>query len=306
MTTPGPKFTDRDYEIIKSIHDYRYMTERQIERLYFPSVQSANRRLKVLVNFGYLEKFCVHHMKGYIYYLSADGLALLAHYHNQTAREFSRNRTEMCLPRESLYLCHFLAINDFRVSLSLDVRQLDTQLVNFIPEFQTDETSNNGFKHIRDKVVDCHDKNVTLSHTPDGVFALSKDNHQRLFFLEMDLGKESIGDKEKGLLRHIRFYLNYLHHGKYQRYQADFNYPQKFQGFRALIVTTVPARVEHIRDNIKLLQFEEKYQRFILLTDLRTLGHHNLSTAVWRSGDINDNSWRFITGDISDPPTGIR
>jgi uncharacterized protein YjiK len=45
-----------------------------------------------------------------------------------------------------------------------------------------------------------------INYTPDGVFALEKNNRTALFFLEIDRGTEVLSNPEKGFSKAINFY----------------------------------------------------------------------------------------------------
>jgi hypothetical protein len=49
------KLTMRDTAVILDVYKYRYLTATQIERLHFPSMQMAWRRLHILTTLGFLK-----------------------------------------------------------------------------------------------------------------------------------------------------------------------------------------------------------------------------------------------------------
>lgn len=143
-------------------------------------------------------------------------------------------------------------------------------------------------KYVKDFVCDITDPAEKISHTPDGVFALDKGAKTALFFLEVDRGTEVITDEEKGVLKHVRFYLNYLPSGRYRRYEEDFSC-EDLKGFRALFVTTSEMRVENIRHAISRLPVEARAKQFIWLTDKESIAAAGVFGSVWRSGDLGDS-----------------
>jgi hypothetical protein len=131
-------------------------------------------------------------------------------------------------------------------------------------------------KYIRDSV-----KN--LSHTPDAVFALEKNNKPALFFVEIDRGTELISDPERGLLKAIIFYLNYWTVKGYARYEKDFRC--QFETARVLILTTTQTRLQHIREAVTKLDFTPKYvKRFLWVTSEKEA----IFSSVWHALDTSD------------------
>ena len=114
-------------------------------------------------------------------------------------------------PKDYHFLKHFLAINDFRILITQACLESPIQLIGFIPEYMGEKTvQGNVKKYIRDKVCDVQAGKIEYSHTPDAAFALAKNESTALFFLEVDRGIEVIRDPERGLLKAVLFYLNYV------------------------------------------------------------------------------------------------
>ena len=90
-------------------------------------------------------------------------------------------------PKDYYFLRHFLAINDFRISLTLACKTSELTLLGFIPEYVGEKTAQ-GYvkKYLRDKVCDIANARRYISHTPDAAFALEKEGKAALFFVEID------------------------------------------------------------------------------------------------------------------------
>jgi len=183
---------------------------------------------------------------------------------------------------------HFLAINDFRIQLSLECETSGLRLLGFIPDYFGERTKGGGTtKYIKDVVCDIDTSRPEVSHTPDGVFALERNGKSALFFVEVDRGTEGISDPAKGVLKAIRFYAQYLLSGKYQRYADDFKTDQ-FKGFRALFVTTTDARVKNIRKVVSEIDIPAKAKLFVWLSTFETIYKEGLFGSVWLSSDDTD------------------
>jgi hypothetical protein len=203
------KLTSRDIEVIVAVYKHRYLSVSQVEALRFPSKRTAYRRLQALTALGYLKSFTVPNIPERIYYLDKPGAEITAGELRITLDDLKWHRYTK-VPKDYYFLRHFLAINDFRILLTLACQESPITLLGFIPEYFGEKTpQGNVKKYIRDRVCDISNQTRQYSHTPDAVFSLEKDGNPALFFLEVDRGTEIISDTEKGLLKSIVFYLNY-------------------------------------------------------------------------------------------------
>jgi Replication-relaxation len=72
------KLTMRDTAVILDVHKYRYLTATQIEKLHFPSMQMAWRRLHILTTLGFLKAFTTPNINERIFYLGKQGAEVSA------------------------------------------------------------------------------------------------------------------------------------------------------------------------------------------------------------------------------------
>ena len=252
-------------------------------------MQTTYRRLRCLTGAGHLVGFTAPGLSEHLYYLGKSGAELVA---GPLGVEPSELKWQGGLqaPKDYYFLRHFLAINDVRISLSHACRNSDIRLLGFIPEYYGQKTPTGGLiKYIKDFVCDVSRPNdEPITHTPDAVFALEKNQVPALFFLEVDRGTEVVGDQNKGVLKCVKFYLNYLVSGNYQRYSQDFGCGQ-FRGFRTLIITTTEKRAENMRAAVSGLPFAEKAKKFIWLTD-QEQAIRSIFDSIWRSADHTDQN----------------
>jgi len=281
--------TARDLDLLRDLYKYRYLSVTQIQRLHFPSLQTAYRRIRALVSLGCIEGFTAPHIPEHIYYLEKAGAELVARFLGISLPELKWRKLDR-EPKDYYFLRHFLGINDFRILLSRGCDEEEIRLLGFIPEyFGAKGISGDVAKYIREVVCDVSNKAERINHTPDAVFALEKRAVPALFFLEIDRGTEVVGREDKGVLKCVRFYLSLLAAGQYQRYQADFDC-QAFKGFRALIVTTGETRVANIRQAITSLPIPVKAKQFIWLTHTDRLQSAGIFQPIWLSGDEHDSA----------------
>ena len=280
------KLTQRDVAVLIDVYKHRYLSVSQIKALHFPSKRTSYRRLQALLMLGYLKAFTVPSINERIYYLDTPGAEIVAGEMQVSVDDLKWHRS-MRAPKDYYFLRHFLAINDFRITLTRACQENPITLLGFIPEYVGEKTyKGNVKKYLRDNVCDITNVTRRISHTPDAAFALGKGDKSALFFVEIDRGIEVISDPEKGFLKCISFYLNYWNEKKYTRYQQEFG--SEFQTFRALIVTSSEKRLENMREAVTNYQFP-KPQAKRFLWGATTITKENIFQAVWRSMDTADD-----------------
>ncbi len=278
--------TERDIKLIIDVYKYRYLSTSQIQTLYFPSRQTANRRMRLLIQAGYINGYNAPAIEDRIVYLTSKGANLVASTLEVPYESLGFKRIADTA-KDYYFLRHFLGINDFRISLNLALNaQTELGLSGFIPEYYGEKTSKGGtIKYIRDLVCDIKAPETLINYTPDGVFALEKNNRTALFFLEIDRGTEVLSNPEKGFSKAINFYYNYFISKKFQRYHEDFKC-EPFRGFRVLFVTTTEIRLENMREALSKAGHQE--HRFIWLTTTNKTKPETMFQPIWNSLDIND------------------
>ena len=280
--------TKRDVRVVLDLYKHRYLSVSQIQRLHFPSLQTTYRRLRALIELSYIKGFAVPNISEHIYYLDRAGAQVVADALGVEMSDLKWNQATRS-PKDYYFLRHFLKINDFRIALGRACRNSEIRLLGFIPEYYGEKTEQGLSKYIKDFICDLGDAKTKISHTPDAVFALAKGGMPALFFLEVDRGTEVVSSEEKGVLKSVKFYLNYLVSGKYQRYQQDFG-TSEFKGFRTLIVTTTQARVANMRAAISKLAFADKAKKFIWLTTESSVESETVFQPIWQSADNKDET----------------
>ena len=289
MKQARTKFTSRDSDLLVDLYRHRFLTVSQLRRLHFPSLQTAYRRLRLLKTGGFVTAFTVASIEESIFTLAAPGLQAVAEALgvDRGSLKWVETKTK---PRDYYFMRHFVAINDFRITLRQACDASDVKLLGFIPDYYGEKTDRGGpTKYIRDVICDIADNREEVSHTPDGVFALERIGKQALFFLEIDRGTEVVSDPDKGVLKSIRFYANYLLEGKYQRYAKDFGVTA-FKGFRSVYVTTSAARLQNIREATTDLQVPQKAKRFHWITTVDKVTNETIFTPIWVSIDPTDSA----------------
>lgn len=281
-----PQITDRDIKVILDLYKFRYLSTSQVERLHFPSRQTANRRLRALVQAGYAKGYHAPGIEDRIFYLAPNGAEIVANT-LQIPPDQLHFRRIVDAAKDYYFLKHFLQLNDFRLALQQALATQDeVSLLGFIPESYGEKTEKGGVvKYIRDFVCDLKIKTERIYFTPDAVFALEKAGRPALFFLEIDRGTEILSDPQKGFLKCVNFYYNYFISKKFQRYHEDFRC-QEFKGFRVLFVTTTPTRLANMRSAVGQLEHQET--RFVWVTTSDKITKETIFHNIWQSLDDTD------------------
>src|ERR1051325_1642189 len=70
--------TARDTDVLVDGYKHRYLSVSQIQRLHFPSLQTAYRRLRALTELRCLGGFLAPHIPARIFYLAPSGAEIVA------------------------------------------------------------------------------------------------------------------------------------------------------------------------------------------------------------------------------------
>jgi hypothetical protein len=110
------KFVKRDVDILVDLYKHKFLTISQISRLYFPSLQTAYRRTRLLKLAGYISPFTVPNIEESIFALTAKGMQAVAGALGVERDELKASEPKT-KPHDYYFMQHFIAINDFRIAL---------------------------------------------------------------------------------------------------------------------------------------------------------------------------------------------
>ena len=277
VATVAPiQLTERDHEIIRLIHRYRFLRSHQIVVLIGGSAQQLSRRLQLLFHHGYLER-----PRAQLEYYERSGSQTIAYglgnksssllQHDSGSAPASWGEKNRVIGR--MYLAHALLVSDVMVSLELACRQHDVRLL-YEDELQLPvETP----LHWRVKLRD----GTKLGVIPDHVFALEYPDQtgqvQRVYyFLEADRGTMPVVRQKLSQTSFYRKLLAYESTWINKVHQRHLGIPR----FRVLTVTTSVARVKSLLDACSRLQ---RGHGLFLFADESVL-HRELLSAVWQCG----------------------
>jgi len=207
---PPIRITPRDRHLIHTVYTHRVLRRDQIERLYFPSKNTANARLRRLHLHGYLarRRLPVEYGQGsgqWLYMLARRGAQLLAQTQGigieDTAWRRSHNHVS------TLFLEHTLMVNDFRIAMTLAAKQTGARIERWLRE--------EDLKQRPDRVwlASTHGRRRQVALIPDAYCTLAESDRRAHFFLEADRATESNGRWSQK----VEAYLAYVRSGGYAR-----------------------------------------------------------------------------------------
>lgn len=223
--------TERDKAIILSVYENRFLRRDQIQRLYFPnaSVPACNMRLKKLYEHSFLDRLIRPVAVGsnqIVYALNHHGAVVVSATLNIDRHSINWKRDHNRV--EFLFMEHTLAVAEFKVNLDLVLRKTDG--VDWL--FYSRES-----KGLQARVPDPAGKKKYLVVAPDAFFGLKISEGNSFFFLEVDMGTETL----KRFGEKVTAYKQYWKTGKY-RQDYEFNH------FRVLTIAESKKRLSNLID----------------------------------------------------------
>ena len=139
------------------------------------------------------------------------------------------------------------------------------------------------------------DSQPNNSLIPDGIFSIShtKKSNSLLFFLEVDMGTETISSNNPTFKDIRKKIFCYQHIFKYQTYKKFENLLQDhFHGFRTLLVANSEHRLQQLCRLTKSISLTD----FIWLTDKNSIIKNGISDKIWIKGGNIENERYSILG----------
>ena len=230
---PRMRLTERDTRVVLAVYDYRALRREQIEKLFFPSRNTANERLQRLYQHGFLERRWspVEYGQGTsqaIYLLAEKGADLVAQQlgvdRGAVAWQESHNQVG------SPFLEHTLMVNEVRIAVTQAASQAGYRVEKWVKEEEL---------KARKDYVDVSTSGGArrkIAVIADGYFVLNLGDKRAHFLLEVDRATEA--NKRWGM--RVQAYRIYTESGKYsERYGT--------RSLRVLTVTIGPKRLANLK-----------------------------------------------------------
>ena len=226
------RMQDRDREIIKHVHDNRFLTTKLISLLVGSSEQVTRTRLMKLFQNKYIDRKKGEHNKSTVYYLVdkayKEVLNLYWGIEKPSARMAEKNRGVTYDP----FLNHELLIAKIRVTLTLALRnRQDASLAEWIP----DKEKTNEYT-----VIGEGGREQSRTFAPDSFITIRVDDQDIFFFLEADRHTK---DNER-FRKQMRKYWEYR---SAWREEMGTDEDGHHFGFRVLVVALSDAKGNNLR-----------------------------------------------------------
>lgn len=296
--------TSKDMALLENLADLRLATAPLLAARLGTSEQMIRRRCRKMTTSGLLKTFPCGLGQGRgrpegVYSVTTEG---------------SHQLTEMKLLHPDVPVDQVTGDNVLRTAehqivlnwLAIQIKALeqhgDEFGVKFISSTSPFHLSSAGSTVLCDK-VELPDGS-SIAFTPDVAFCVTHKgtNKSLLFFLEVDMGTETVADSKHAsnadIRRKIIVYRNYFGRRGYKRYQAQRLFNAQLNGFRLLLVSATPQRC----DTLCRLVHAMPPSDFVWVTDYNTLEHAGLSHLAWSVGGRNDMKHSIIERSKNETP----
>ena len=290
------KLNKNDQELLAFLAECRVLTLSQVASIQKKSKQVTRRRMRALEEAGVI----LSGTQGFGRFRGRPGKFL------SVARKGADLLNLEGIPLENVIynfneenlrlLDHQILVNWFRIHLQYIeqvIPQLSIQFLSPTSPFLKRDQDNRPF------IFEPHPiegrERQSNGFTPDGVFSIShsEKNKTLLFFLEVDLGTESIASPKRhprDIRQKVTNYQRHFQSGQYKRYEKIWNCSLK--GFRLLFLTNTNGRLAAL---CRLVQ-QMPPSDFVWLTDQERMFSHGLSAEIWFPGGRQDTPPESILG----------
>ena len=253
--------TKRDKAIIFSVYENRFLRRDQIQKLYFAgkSLPACNMRLKKLYENRFLERIIrpvAYGSSQAVYALDKNGVQVVAKLVKKEPYQIDWNRDKNKV--RFLFLDHTLQIAEFKVNLNISLKNPETNLIFYQRES----------KSLKRKVLDPRGIKKYLVVMPDAFFGLQNDKGKYYFFLEVDMGTETL----KRFQEKVIAYKEYWKSGKYLK---DYG----FNHFRVLTIAKSEKRIL----NLLLASQKKGAKNMFLFTTFSAIENKGMFYPIWIS-----------------------
>lgn len=222
------QLTERDVAIIMSVYENRFLQRDQIQRIHFPGSSriACSMRIKQLYEHRFLDRLYKPVAVGthqLVYALDRRGADVVA-----AAREIDRRKVRWNRANnrvEFLFLEHTLAVSEFRVCLDVALKGKREELLFY----QRGDRS-----HLRRISAEGTRKKYFVV-APDAFFGIQSGRGKHIFFLEADMGTETLSRFSEKVVAYKRYW-------KSRMYTEEYG----FNHFRVLTVAESERRLANL------------------------------------------------------------
>jgi hypothetical protein len=291
------KTTKNDLELIKLLGEFKMLTVSQLAFLSQRSRQVIRRRIRFLINQGLIlaRERSYGNQRGrpedLIFLSDAGWEFLLDEYGHMEIRSLPFSKS-----LNSMFIEHDLLVNWFLVHLIQIEREIPQLSVNFlIRNLAFINHSGVGKVQVPERLLTRNSKNEFSEFIPDCVFTIENVEIKKslLFFLEVDMGTETVASSKRDLKDIRQKIVNYqalFRTGQYKRYENILK--THVNGFRLLFLVNSPARHKVLCRLVR----EMPPSDFVWLTDQHSMFSKGISANIWARGGRHNNPPQSILG----------
>jgi DNA-binding PadR family transcriptional regulator len=293
-----PNLTKNDHYLLNFIAVYKFLTISQLSALSQRSHQVIRRRLRFLVKDGFVTRMRVYG-RGLgrpedLNVLTEKGRKLL-----QDEGTLSVDIADITdKTTDSIFIDHDFLVNWFRIHLLQIERVIPNLSIHYLTPHWSTLTQSKGDRHFfAERIPVDSSEQEFIEFIPDSVFSITNNevnpSKALLFFLEVDMGTETIASADRNCKDVRQKIINYqalFRSGRYKRYERVFD--AKLNGFRLLFLANTPVRLVALCGLAKAMPPSD----FVWLTDQERMFSQGLSAKIWARGGRHDAPLQSILG----------
>jgi DNA-binding transcriptional ArsR family regulator len=279
------KLNKKDRQLLAAIAEHRVLTTGQVTAILHKSRQVVRRRLRQLEETGIIVTAPrgLGHSRGRpekMVSLTREGVNRISDDHpalrGMPIHQINGDKIR-CME-------HHLLTNWFRIHLAQIERVIPALSIHFLsPDSPFLKRGHNDIPFIFEQSSDQGKNKKAGGFTPDGVFSITHAERQKtiLFFLEVDMGTESMATlkrEPRDIRQKVINYQEYFRSNRYKRYEEHWHC--NFKGFRLLFLAHTYSRVAVL----SRLVSEMPPSDFIWLTSLDQMFTQGLLAEIWIRG----------------------
>lgn len=258
--------TARDVMIILSVYENRFLRRDQIQRLHFSdaSVTACCVRLMKLYENRFLDRVgrpAASVKSQAVYALDKRGADIVAAALEINRHKIKWNRASNRV--EWLFMEHTLAVSEFKVCLDVELAGRSEEIFFY----QRGDRS-----HLR-RISETGTKKKYFVVAPDAFFGIQSGIGKHIFFLEVDMGTETLSRFAEKVVAYKRYW-------KSRQYTKEYG----FNHFRVLTIAESERRLA----NLRRVTGEAGGQRMFLFTTFRAIQKNSPLGSIW-SSPISDS-----------------
>jgi hypothetical protein len=243
----------------------------------------VRRRLRYLEKEGFINRKergfgSGHGRRENIIIMTQKGLNMLRHKKILSAHaKYITDKT-----RDSIFIDHDILVNWIFIHL-LQIARNDPKFTvrHFTTSSHDLKTGDADNPLIQERFATDDTSENALTMIPDGVFTISHQEKIILFFLEVDMGTEtlaSVQHKSGDVRQKIINYQSLFRSNSYKRYEKIFN--AKIKGFRLLFLSNTFSRMKQLCNLTQQMPPSD----FIWITDQKKMFSRGISAEIWARG----------------------